>query len=265
MITFKEFLLKYSSINKIFLEDFNEIINENYLNMSNDFVIDSNNLQDWLDITSRKDFHETIKRSYKLGIDYIITKPMPKKYKGGTNEKIYMLTPDCAKMISQSTKSQKGKEVRKYFIEVEKMLYKYKDIIISNLVKENELLKNNQKAKPRTNEKTIYIFKALNTDLTLHKLGRSIDLKQRLKQYNSGLANDIKVVYEYHTENIESVEDCLKALLREKKYRKYKEVFEVDLDIIKEAIEICDKSVKLINKKIMEKEKNNQLYMYVPK
>jgi 3-dehydroquinate synthase len=30
-----------------------------------------------------------------------------------------MLTPECAKMILQSTKSIKGKEVRKYFIEVD--------------------------------------------------------------------------------------------------------------------------------------------------
>jgi phage anti-repressor protein len=137
MITFKEFLLKYSSINKTFLEDFNEIINENYLDMSNEFIVNSNNLQTWLNISTRQEFHNTIKRSYKLNIDYIITKSN-NKGKGKNNEKIYMLTPDCAKMISQSTKSKIGTEVRKYFIEIEKMLYKYKDIIISNLVKEND-------------------------------------------------------------------------------------------------------------------------------
>jgi len=231
--------------------------------MSSEFIINSNNLQKWLNITTRKDFHNTIKRSYKLDIDYIL-KPISKNYKGGNNEKIYMLTHDCAKMILQSTKSKKGTEVRKYFIEIEKMLYKYKDIIITSLQNENELLKNNQKPKLKTKEKTIYIFKALNTELTLYKLERSKDLPQRLKQYNSGLANDIKVVYEYYTENIESVEDCLKSLLKQKKYRKFKEVFEVDLDIIKDNIELCDKSVKLINKKIIDNEKNKQLYMYVP-
>ena len=64
------------------------------------------------------------KRSYKLYIDYIITKSNNKGI-GKNNEKIYMLTPDCAKMILQSTKSKKGAEVRRYFIEIEKMLYKY--------------------------------------------------------------------------------------------------------------------------------------------
>ena len=44
-----------------------------------------------------------------------------------------MLTYDCAKMILQSTKSKKGNEDCHYFIEIEKMLYKYKDLIIKTL------------------------------------------------------------------------------------------------------------------------------------
>jgi CRISPR/Cas system-associated protein Cas7 (RAMP superfamily) len=91
-----------------------------------------------------------------------------------------MLTPDCAKLILQSTKSKKGNEVRHYFIEIEKMLYKYKDLIIKNLSNELKLVKNNQKSKLDTKKNKIYIFKALNTDLTLYKIGRSNDLKNRL-------------------------------------------------------------------------------------
>ena len=78
-----------------------------------------------------------------------------------------MLTPDCAKMISQATKSKKGTEVRRYFIEIEKMLYKYKDTIIKNLNNELLLVKNNQKPKPDGKKNKIYIFKALNTYQTL--------------------------------------------------------------------------------------------------
>ena len=54
-----------------------------------------------------------------------------------------MLTPDCVKMILQSTKSKKRNEVRHYFIQIEKMLYKYKDLIIKNLSNELKLVKNN--------------------------------------------------------------------------------------------------------------------------
>ncbi len=48
--------------------------------------------------------------------------------------------------------------------------------------------------KPKSNAKggVIYILKALNTNATLYKLGKTNDLKNRLNTYNSGnaLAND---------------------------------------------------------------------------
>ena len=75
MLSFKDFLLEYSLIKKSFIEDFFEIIREDYFDIANQFLIDSNKLQKWLNITSRKDFHETIKRSYKKDEDYVITKP----------------------------------------------------------------------------------------------------------------------------------------------------------------------------------------------
>jgi hypothetical protein len=73
-----------------------------------------------------------------------------------------MLTPDCAKMILQSTKSKKGIDVRHYFIEIEKMLYKYKDSIIKNLSNELNLVKNNQKPTIYNKKNKIYVFTPFN-------------------------------------------------------------------------------------------------------
>lgn len=210
---FKTFLIENSNIKKSFINDFFEIIREDYFELSEQFLINSKKLQIWLNISSKKDFHDTIKRSYVNNIDYIITKPNNKGI-GKNNEKIYLLTPDCAKMILQSTKSKKGNEVRHYFIEIEKMLYKYKDIVIKSLLNELELVKNNQKPKIENKKNKIYIFKTLNTDLTLYKIGRSKDLNIRLKSHNSSLANDLKVIYEYETENIVQVESCIKSLMK---------------------------------------------------
>jgi len=71
---FKSFLLKNSTIKKSFIEDFYDIIKEYYFELSDKFLINSNKLQIWLNISSRKDFHDTIKRSYIDNVDYIITK-----------------------------------------------------------------------------------------------------------------------------------------------------------------------------------------------
>ena len=226
------------------------------------FLISSNKLQLWLNIKSRNDFHDTIKRSYIINIDYIVTKPNVKGI-GKNNEKIYMLTPDCAKMILQSTKSRKGSEVRRYFIEVEKMLYKYKDLIIKNLTNELKLVKNNMKPKLSNKKNKIYIFKSLNTELTLYKIGRATDLKTRLKSHNSPLANDLEVIYEYETENLKQVEDCIKTQMKHAQYRKYKEVYQIDINIIENFIKQCDSNIKLV-KDYVKKQKGGSLYMYIP-
>ena len=259
---FKSILINNSNIKKTFINDFFEIIREDYFDLEDKFLIDSNKLQLWLNINSRKDFHDTIKRSYIINIDYIINKPNNKGI-GRNNEKIYMLTPDCAKMILQSTKSKKGSEVRKYFIEIEKMLYKYKDLIINNLSNELKLIKINQKPKINNKKKKIYIFKALNTDLTLYKIGRAKDLKTRLKSHNSPLANDLEVIYEYETEYLKEVESCIKSQMKLAQYRKYKEVYEIDIKIIERFIKQCDNNIKLV-KKYLDKQDNNKLYMYIP-
>jgi superfamily II DNA or RNA helicase/phage anti-repressor protein len=257
-----DYLKTNSNIDKKFIDDFYSCIGKNYFELSDKFLIDSNKLQMWLNITSRKDFHETIKRSYVVDIDYIIVKKK-KKGIGKSNEKIYMLTPDCAKMLLQATKSKRGAEVRKYFIEIEKMLYKFKDLIIKKLNDELKKLQHNQKPKTNNKKKKLYVFKALNTDLTLYKLGRAKDLKTRFKSHNSPMANDIEVIYEYETENLELVEDCIKAQMKHAQYRKYKEVYQIDLNIIKKFIKQCDKNIELV-KKYIDNNNTGNYFMFIP-
>lgn len=270
MTSFKDFLLTQNTIKKTFINDFFEIIREDYFEISDQFLINSNKLQLWLNITSRKDFHFTIKNSYRINIDYIIIKNENKIGKGGRNEIIYMLTPDCAKMILQSTKSKKGTEVRKYFIEIEKMLYKYKDTIIKSLSNELTLVKNNQKPKPDDKKKKIYIFKALNTNETLYKLGKSKNIRKRLNSHNSPLANDLILVHEFETDNMHGVEQCIKGLMKVAQYRKYKEVYQVDLEILKQFLKNCDDNIniikELLNKDLSDKDITNKdkIYMHIP-
>ena len=64
-MNFKEFLLKYSTINSKFLTDFYNIVREDYIERYNEFLIDSEILRIWLQIKNRRIFNDTIKRSYK--------------------------------------------------------------------------------------------------------------------------------------------------------------------------------------------------------
>lgn len=90
----------------------------------NEFVIDSENLRKWLAVTSRKDFYNTIKRSYEFNKDYIKAPLVKRVGSGGHNEVRFLLTPNCTKKICQSTKCKKGVKIREYFLEIEDILYK---------------------------------------------------------------------------------------------------------------------------------------------
>jgi hypothetical protein len=61
----------------------------------------------------------------------------------------------------------------------------------------------------------------------------------------------------------------VKQHLKKVKYRKYKEIYQVNINIIKAVIRDCDCSIKKVNK-ILEKNiqnggSNNQIYMLIPK
>ena len=252
---FQTFINKYSFVNSSFVKDFYNIIKEDYIERANEFLIDSEILRKWLQISTRQIFNNTIKRSYKKNVDYKIEKIKKTDGSGGHNLEVITLTPEAAKKICLSTNSKIGPKVQQYFLDIELALYKYKNYIIEGMSKKIEQLENNQKPKINSNKKIIYVFRALNTELTLYKIGKTINSKTRFSKHNSPLANDLEVLFQYETENIDQVESCIKSYMKKSQYRKYKEIYQVDLDIIKQAIKDCDFKISEYNKDI---EKSNK-------
>ena len=77
------------------------------------------------------------------------------------------------------------------------------------------ILKKNQKSKINIKKGVVYIIKAQNSLTTnVYKLGRSTNLKNRLKNYNSGNANDIEPLFILEVNDIEKVESCVKNLVK---------------------------------------------------
>jgi len=62
----------------------------------------------------------------------------------------------------------------------------------------------------------------------------------------------------YETNNIEQLESCVKTMMKKAQYRKYKEIYEVDIDIIKNVIKDCDVKLKEINNMIDKKNKKQK-------
>jgi hypothetical protein len=255
---FETFINKYSFVNSKFVKDFYNIIKEDYIERYNEFLIDSEILRKWLQINIKRSFNDTIKKSYKKNIDYKIEKVKKSEGSGGHNFEIITLTPEASKKICLSTNSKMGGQVQQYFLDLEVALYKYKNFIIEGMNKKIQQLENNQKFKINPSKKIIYVFKALNTDLTLYKIGKTINSKTRFSKHNSPMANDLEILFQYETENIDQVEKCVKVFMKKAQYRKYKEVYQVDLDIIKKTIKNCDVEINEINKEIERKNKKQK-------
>ena len=150
---------------------------------------------------------------------------------------------------------KKGKEVRLYFIEVEKLLFKYQEYIIQGL--EDKM----KKKKPHINPEKggIYVFKTPDTpENGLYKIGRSADFKKRIQTHQTPLSQDIDILFIQECDDIITIEKCVKALMQKYQYRKYKEIYQVDIDIIKKAIHGCESlQSKLIDMEKIENEAEN--------
>jgi hypothetical protein len=70
--------------------------------------------------------------------------------------------------------------------------------------------------------------------------------------------NKQELIKNYETDNIDQVESCVKVLMKKAQYRKYKEIYRVDLDIIKQVIQNCDTEINEINKEIEKKNKKQK-------
>jgi len=244
---FETFVNKYSFVNSTFVKDFYSIIKEDYIERYTEFLIDSEILRKWLKINIRQKFNDTIKRSYIKNIDYELKKVKKSEGRGGQNFEVITLTPEASKKICLSTNSKMGPLVQQYFLDLEVALYKYKNYIIDGLKQKNKQLENNQKPKINPGKKIIYVFKALNTDLTLYKIGKTINSKTRFLKHNSPMANDLEVLFQFETENIDQVESCVKSYMKLSKYRKYKEIYQTSLRIIKKAIKDCECKIQEYN------------------
>ena len=125
MESLQDYLKKFSLINKKFIDDFFSLYK--YDTKDTEFVIDLEVLTDWLG-AAKATIKDTLKKSYSKNIDYTV-KVIKTGANGRPSEKV-MLTPDCMKRLCMVSKTKKAEEVRSYFIELEKHIDKYKDIIV---------------------------------------------------------------------------------------------------------------------------------------
>lgn len=234
----EQFIKKHTILPEKFVEDFFFITNKAYDDTK--ISINFDLVAKWL-TTRKSDLKELLVKHFEEDFDYTEQKLTKKDGKKSNNYIEIKITPACFKELCMISQTSKAKEVRKYFLELEKIVRKYYEMIQEQLNKELGLLKNNQKPKLKKKKGgVVYVIEAMNATTTLYKLGKSGDIAKRLNTYNTGNANDIEILFELYVKDKDSVETCIKNTLKKFQYRKYKEVYEVDIQLIKEVVSKCD-------------------------
>lgn len=241
----EQFLQQHSSLPKEFIKDFYSIAKEEY--RAHQLIINFDVVCKWLQVTSGN-LKRTLINNFEDKYDYTIERLTKNKKSGGTFFYKIMITPNCFKELCMISQTTKAKEVRKYFIEMERLVKQYYEMIQKEVYTELGLVKKNQKPKVCPKSGILYIIKANNTSDTLYKIGRTKNLCNRMKTYNSGEANDLEPLFIVPVKDIDGSEKCVKSLIKQFQYRKYKEIYEVDIDVLKELMMICTEVSDVLQK-----------------
>lgn len=263
MSDFKLFLKKYSNLNNDFIDDFYNIYNYNEYN-SVDFIINLHIVSKWLD-TRKEKLKETLINSYNKNIDYIITKEKDGKI-SKSNKEIILLTPDCFKRLCLLSRTKKAELVRTYYLELEKLLFNYQQSIIKDLQYTVNILENNQKEIINNKKATIYIIQSLKDIDGIYRFGKTIDFKKRLQNYNSSNSDKMKVIYIYETKFADIIESCVLLQIKKYRYKKRKDFYQINLNILKNIISDCN-NLTLKYKQKLDKQNggNSNFYLYLDK
>ena len=268
----REFLKKFSTLNNDFIDDFYNIYDPDSKTY-NDFSIDIEIVSKWLNSKKGK-LKETLINTYNKNIDYKITKKKEDKI-SKSNKEIIMLTPDCFKRLCLLSKTIKAEEVRTYFLELEKLISNYKNYIIEGLKNTIMILENNTKEISQKVKGTVYILRSLKDINGIYRFGQTEEFKKRIANYNSANSDKMKVILIYETKNAKKIETCVLSQIKELRYKKRKDFYEMDLKLLKQITTDCIDLTLKYKKSVYNniKKYNNQdggdnidnMYLYIHK
>ncbi len=153
-----EFISKHTTLPKQFINDFYVITNKSYI--GSNIAINFDIVAKWLD-TDKSDLKKVLIKNFEENYDYT-EKKLTKATGAKSNNYIEIkISADCFKELCMISQTQKAKEVRKYFLEMEKIVKRYYEMIQEKINEELGLVKKNQKPSVKKKKSgVVYIVEA---------------------------------------------------------------------------------------------------------
>jgi phage anti-repressor protein len=243
-INLKDFLKMYTGISNKFIDEYYKFYE---LCEKNLFGIDSIKVIKYLKIKHARTFHENLRTNYVLNTDYIIQRIHQKSQKD-KQDVFYYLSFDGFERICMMSRSKKGNQVRDYFILLRKFINYYREHIATKI---NSLTKNNN---------FIYIL-LVNKDKDIFKLGRSGNIKKRLQNYATGKDKHPDIKFIMIVKDAKQIESCAKIFTKKYQYKENKEIYKIDLDLLKSVVTECSEIHKRFKDYVKNKKKDYDTYI----
>jgi phage anti-repressor protein len=221
-ISLKDFLKLYTGISNKFIDEYYLFYEMCENNM---FGINSRKVIKYLKIKHARSFHEILRQNYILESDYIIQRLQQKSQKN-KQDVFYYLSFDGFEKVCMASRSERGNQVRDYFILLRKFINYYRLHFANKII---DLTKNN---------KYIYII-LVNKNKDIFKIGRTDDIKKRLKNYATGKDKHPDIQFIMIVDDAKQIENCAKLFTKENRFRESSEIYKINFDKLKSVIFGC--------------------------
>ena len=129
-ISLKDFLKTYTGISNRFIDEYYSFYE---LCDKDPFGIDSMQVIKYLQIKYARAFHENLRDNYILNVDYIIYR-LHQKSKKNKQDAFYKLSFDGFERVCMASRSERGNQVRDYFILLRKFINYYRQHIANKII-----------------------------------------------------------------------------------------------------------------------------------
>lgn len=303
MLTVKELLNNMNyPMNELYIDKFwNNIENDKWIYIDNDMLkyigYSENDIS-----SSKRTYSILLKDNFEENIDYkifnnkefkenskcVVTHLENTNINTHNKTKHLIVSPDCFKQSLMLLRTEKAKEIRKYYTELEKIFkfylqYQTKYQELKNLNINNELQKEKRKNTNLTRNtfdynqllKKEYLYIATNTRYASQnnfKIGKTLDLKQRLSSYNTSHSKGELYYYVFVSEptyNAKSIEYILKHILTKFRNSDTNEIYVINFEFLERIVKnVCNNynaSIDYFNECIKDEMNNMDKVSTIPK
>lgn len=122
----KYFLTRFPNLSTKIISESYIIAKKEY--MDNEFVMDIEQVSAWVG-TLKGNLKKILQTNFEINVDYIANKKYIKRKVGSTMKEDIFITINCFKELCTIYHPKKSKEVKKYYVEMEKFIKRYQGII----------------------------------------------------------------------------------------------------------------------------------------